>query len=321
MQDNIEFKKTEQFAVEEAEREMEWQLQYGSKMDEVIQLMDHLLQTGTELHDMFLDKSFFEHYKQTDNVAVMYVVMEIYERECKEQYTHTILEHGTTVRQLMDYLQRLKFILYRIDFSIDEESEKKLIQFIRKHQTSVITLETMMTTVVMRPMKLSLKLEELFEKNGMYRELFWIRNFINERWSGNHRILLRLAELYEKTGHVVYAKECMEQIPELLLLLYQQNKNYLRVQECVWKFCYKEMEEPKTLCELLLAENISEEIWELLLKNTHAGTEEYYLILSNEFLEHKMVAHAIKTLQIAKQMIPDNKMIDRILSQCQRLVR
>ena len=137
MQDNTEFKKTEKFAVEEEQRENEWQEQYGSKINDVVREMNRLLQAATEqsrmeLHDMFLDKSFFEHYKQTDAVATMYVVMQIYEREWKDHYPSTILDCGNTVEELMDYLQQMKFMLYRIDFSIDQLSEQEFITFLKK---------------------------------------------------------------------------------------------------------------------------------------------------------------------------------------------
>lgn len=101
MQDDMEFKKTEKFALEEAQREEKWQKQYGTKLNDVVQIMNQLLQSATDqnwmgLHNMFLDKSFFEHYKQTDAVATMYVVMQIYEREWKDHYPSTILDCANT---------------------------------------------------------------------------------------------------------------------------------------------------------------------------------------------------------------------------------
>ena len=66
MQDRTEFKKTETFAIEEEQRENEWQEQYGTKIGEVVSKMNTLLQIGTEqsrmeLHNWFLDETFFEH--------------------------------------------------------------------------------------------------------------------------------------------------------------------------------------------------------------------------------------------------------------------
>lgn len=326
MQDNTEFKKTEKFAVEEEQRENEWQEQYGSKINDVVRKMNQLLQAATEqsrmeLHDMFLDKTFFEHYKQTDAVATMYVVMQIYEREWKDHYPSTILDCGNTVEELMDYLQQMKFMLYRIDFSIDELSEQEFVTFLKKNQTSVITLETMMTTAAMRPMNLALKLEEIFIRNFMYKELFWVRNFINERWNGNHRVLIQLADLYDRTGHAQFARECVEKISETLQILYQHDEKCLLLQEDLWKFRYKDMEAVKDISHRILEDKISTDVWSMLLQDTGVESEEFYLILSNEFLDHKMIDYAIKTLETGKQRIPDNTMINGILQQCQKLTR
>ena len=326
MQDDMEFKKTEKFALEEAQREEKWQKQYGTKLNDVVQIMNQLLQSVTEqsrmeLHNMFLDKSFFEHYKQTDAVATMYVVMQIYEREWKDHYPSTILDCGNTVEELMDYLQQMKFMLYRIDFSIDQLSEQEFVTFLKKNQTSVITLETMMTTVAMRPMNLALKLEEIFTRNFMYKELFWVRNFINERWNGNHRILIQLADLYDRTGHAQFARECVEKISEALQTLYQHDEKCLLLQEDLWKFRYKDMEALKDISHRILEDKISTDVWSMLLQDAGVESEELYLILSNEFLDHKMIDYAIKTLETGKQRIPDNTMINGILQQCQKLTR
>ena len=326
MQNTTEFKKTEMFAIEEEQRENNWQEQYGARMEEVVHKMNTLLQIGTEqsrmeLHNWFLDKTFFEHYKQTDIVSTMYVVMQIYEREWKERYPSTILNCGHTVEELMNYLQQMKFMLYRIDFSVDQISEEEFIAFLKNNNTSVITLETMMTTAAMRPMNLALKLETIFEHRGMYKELFWVRNFIHERWIGNHRILIRLADLYDKTGHMEYATECVKQIPEELRNLYQKDTNCLLLQEELWKFRYKEMEAAINIRHRIQKDRISTDVWGALLQDAGVNSEEYYLILSNEFLEHKMIDHAIKTLDIGRQCVLDNTMINGFMEQCQKLTR
>lgn len=326
MQDVQEFKETERFAVEEAERERIWQEEYGSKMDEVIASMDSLLQKGTEesrqeLHDMFLNKNFFEHYKQTDAIAIMYVVMEIYERERAADVYPTILECGKTVGELRRYLEQLKFILYRVDFGVDSESEQELVAYLKKYQTSMITIETMITTTAMRPMELVLKLEQIFEKNFMYKELFGIRNFINNRWKGNHRILMKLAELYEQTGHEEYARECIIQIPGELRGTYKDNPTVLLIQEKLWKIRYKNMVAVENLAKMLQMRGIAAETWEMLLTYEAVRAEEYYLILAEELLEKNMIDLAVRTLKVGAQMIPENEVIDGLLAACEARMR
>ena len=173
----------------------------------------------------------------------------------------------------------------------------------------------------MRPMNLALKLEEIFIRNFMYKELFWVRNFINERWNGNHRVLIQLADLYDRTGHAQFARECVEKISETLQILYQHDEKCLLLQEDLWKFRYKDMEAVKDISHRILEDKISTDVWSMLLQDTGVESEEFYLILSNEFLDHKMIDYAIKTLETGKQRIPDNTMINGILQQCQKLMR
>lgn len=307
MQDRTEFKKTETFAIEEEQRENEWQEQYGAKIEEVVHKINTLLQTGTEqsrmeLHDWLLNKIFLEHYEQIDIISVMSIVMQIYEKELEGNYAPTILDDRNTVEILMDYLQQMKFILYRVDFSIDQVSDQELVVFIKNNKTSIVTLAAMVTTAVMRPINLMLKLEKNFEKNMMYRELFWSRNFINEQWNGNHRILIELAEMYDKTGHAEYALECMKQIPEPLRIVYQKNPECLELQEAVWKFRYKNLDAAKDIIYIIKKNKISVLNLEKLLQFEQVKNEEYYLILANQFLENKMVPYAIKILEVGRSV-------------------
>ena len=104
---------TEQDAIRQEAEEEKWQSTYGEKLPDVIKKMDMLLSIGSrdalmELKSMFLPGELFEHYKQTDVYANMYLVMCIWEREDEEGTKQTILKQGRTVHELTDYLFQLK---------------------------------------------------------------------------------------------------------------------------------------------------------------------------------------------------------------------
>lgn len=313
-QEQMEYKKSEQFAIEEEERERKWQKQYGEKLSEVVEKMDRLLKEGTiesrrKLHDLFLDKSFFEHYKQTDIVAGMYVVMQIYEREMESGIAHSILEQGNTVEELLKYLEELKFILYRVDFDVDKESEQELIMFLKQHNTSVVTVEIMMTTVVMRPLQMALKLESLFEWNLMYTEQFMMQNFINQRWPGNYRILQKQAELYLKTGHGEYAGECLMKIPHYPTEICGKPQEILETQEKLWKIHYKERNGYIELVEEIKEKGMTEEAWKCFLQNEPSLEAEYYLMLADALLGAGLEQIAWVTLSYGEKIASGNEMI------------
>lgn len=314
MENSQEFKKTEQFAIEEEKRENQWQKEYGEKLPEVIKKMNRLLQEGTEesrgkLHDMFLDKSFFEHYKQTDDAAIMYVVMQIYEREQKSGITSGILEQGKDVEQLQKYMQNLKFMLYRVDFEIDAEVGEELLMFIKQHNVSTIVLETMMTTVAMRPLLLALKLEQLFEQNLMYKELFFIYNFINQRYPGNYRVLRKQAELYLRTGYKEEARECLGQIPDYSEELCLEQQEIFVLQEELWKLRYMQKNVCAGIAVMIKQRQISEAAWKVFLQNEPVQEAEYYLLLADAMLEEGMQKMAWETLLFADSVVAGNEMI------------
>ena len=300
-------KRTEQFAIEEGERERIWQLKYGEKLPKVVEEMNRLLKEGTKgsrwkLHNMLLDKSFFSHYKQTDVVAGMYVVMQIYEREVESGVTPNILEKGNTVEELLKYLEKLKFILYRVDFDIDKESEQELVSFLKQHNTSGVTIETMVTTVVMRPFQMALKMARIFEQNLMYKEMFTIQNFINQRWPGNYRMLQKQAELYKKTGHNEYSKECLMQIPDYPEEICGEQQQIFKMQEKLWRLRYKEKTVCKEIVQEIKEQRITEEAWKYYLQNEPVMEAEYYLTLADILLEANMEQLAWVTLCHGEQV-------------------
>ncbi len=310
----MEDKRTEQFAREEAERERIWQSKYGEKMPEVVEMMNVLLKEGTresrlKLHDLFLDKSFFEHYKQTDIVAGMYVIMQIYEREVESGKEDGILEQGGTVEELQRYIEELKFILYRIDFDIDTESSNELVRFLKQHKTSMVTLETMMTTVVMRPLQMSLKLEKLFEQNKMYSEQFVMQNFINQRWPGNRRIIKKQAEMYLKANHDEYAKECLTNIPVYPQEVCGEEERILEVQEILWRLRYKDNMAYQDVVKYIRKNGMTEDAWRCFLQNEPTFVDEYYITLSDELLEGGLKGIAWVTLEYGEKILRGNEML------------
>lgn len=320
MKNNQEFKKTEQFAIEEEKREEQWQKEYGEKLPEVIEKMDRLLEKGTEesrreLHDMFLDKNFFEHYKQTDTVALMYVVMEIYEREQNSGITNGVLEQGKNVEQLLKYLQTLKFLLYRIDFTCDGQVEEEFLLCLKQYNTSTIILESMLTTVVMRPILLALKLEQLFERNLMYKELFFVYNFINQRYPGNYRVLRKMAELYLKVGYRREAEECLKLIPFYPEEICGEQEEVFILQEKLWKLRYMQKEVCLEIVAMIKQKQLSREAWKIFLENEPAQKAEYYLLLVDAMLNEEMQQIAWDTLITGERTLPGNEMILSLLAE------
>lgn len=309
-----EFKKTEQFAIEEEERENKWQKEYGEKLPLVLEQMDQLLKEGTEgakwkLHAMFLDKSFLDKYKQTDEIATMYVIMQIFERERSRGITPGILDQKRDIAQLRKYIQSMKFLLYRLDFDIDEGAGDKLVQYFKEQNTSTIVIETMLKKVVMRPFSVVQKLEKLFEQHHMLKELFMIYSFINERYPGNYRILAKQAELYEQAGYLEQSQECITQIPDYPEEICGEQSKIFSIQEKLWRLRYMQKEVCPEIVEEIKQSGLSPEGWSCFLQNEPIFAPEYYLLLTNALLDEELTIIAKETLAFANKVIPGNEII------------
>ncbi len=319
MEDRKEFKKTEQFAIEEEERENQWQQEYGKKLPIVMEQINELLKEGTEeakwkIHGMFLDKSFFEKYKQTDAMATMYVIMQIFERERNGGITPGILDSGRDVIQLRNYIQTIKFLLFRLDFDIDAQAGEKLIQYFKEQNTSTIVIETMLTTVVMRPIVVVRKLERLFEQHQMLKELFMIYNFINEKYPGNKRVLKKQAELYGRVGYQELEQQCLAQMGNYPEDICGNQEQVLSIQEKLWQLRYKEKEAGREIAIEIEKIQLSPEGWKCFLKNESVLSPEYYLLLANVMLNEELTVIAKETLLFAKEVVPGNEMILSLLA-------
>lgn len=319
MKDRQEFKKTEQFAIEEEERENQWQKEYGEKLPLIVEQMDQLLKTGTEeakwkLHAMFLDKSFFDKYRQTDEMATMYVIMQIFERERNSGITPGILDQKRDIAQLRKYIQSMKFLLYRLDFEIEESAGDKLMQYFKEQNTSTVVIETMLTTVVMRPFRVVQKLEKLFEQHHMLKELFMIYNFITERYPGNYRVLRKQARLYEQTGHQELAQELIAQITDYPEEICGEESKVFSLQEKLWRLRYMQKEVCTEIVEEIKSSKLSPEGWRCFLQNEPVFAPEYYLLLTNAMLNAELTLMAKETLLFADEVRPGNEMILSLLA-------
>lgn len=323
-----EFKKTEQFAIEEEQRENEWQKNYGEKMPEVIKEMNELLCANTEeskwkLHDKFMDKSFFEHYKQTDEVAVIYVVMNIFEKERQANITDGILDQGRDYYKIREYIQRLKFLLMELDFDVASDAGEQLVRFIKEEKTSTITIETMMTTVVMRPLIVSMKLCHLFEKCGMLKEMLSICNFIDVRFPGNLYVIQKEYEIYSKCGMNEIASGYGKKVS-----YYLKNVNgdwdineSLAFQENMWLLRYMYEEVCQEIAKSVVQQKLSTDTWIKILKYEDIDKPEYYLLLTNGFLELTSIRYAIDTLEFAETRCKSNEIIQLFLEKCKSEIR
>lgn len=274
-----EYMRTEKWALEEEKREQEWQDTHSARIEDYICKINELLAEGTresrrQIMAIFRDADFSENYRQIDTFAEMYVMMCIYESELQAGFSKTILEQADTIEGLREYLFQLKMILYRLDFGIGYEADKELLAFLRNYRASPVQLGILLVTSVMRPLATSLKLEKLFEKNGLDDFLFYILNFMDEHWKGNYRIILKLAKMYEDSGDNVKAERYRKRIPSIPEKIKSQGGIPYQVQEILWRAKYGDEDAEEELAVFMQRERVPDGAWEFLLDDINGMGKE-----------------------------------------------
>lgn len=169
----IEYKKTEQWALEKEEEERIWQECWGTKLLELVEELNVYIQEATKesrakLCSILQDEQFLDPYRGNNVITGMYMVAQLYQKEEIQGVQITILDQGNSVEEILSYIDQLRFILYRIDFEIDDQSEDELVSFLTEHHTSTQTLDFLMFSHVMRKKTMILKLEHLFKRYHLY---------------------------------------------------------------------------------------------------------------------------------------------------------
>lgn len=128
MQMEREQKDTEQFALEEEKREIEWQKKYAREFPEIIRQMNQLLKQNDregyiELYNICHEGEIFNDYMYTDIMADMHIITSIYKKEEEAGIKNHILKKGNTIDDLRRYFQKIKFMIYKFDFDVCDENE------------------------------------------------------------------------------------------------------------------------------------------------------------------------------------------------------
>lgn len=306
--ETTETKDTEKFAIEEAAREEQWQKEYGEKLPEIVSKINQLLKEGSEesrsqIYDMCQEGGIFDSYKQNDVMAQMYVITSIYKMEREAGITNGILERGDTVEELIRYMQKVKFLMYRLDFAVCREED--WLKMFREYQVSTVMLEIIMKTAVMRLVRIALKMEKLFETAGMYAELFCIYRVLFEKYPGNCRVLNKMAELYLRTGKKEEAKMLLMQIPSYPQEICGDKGQVFEIQELLWLLRYKQWDICPELIKVLKKGQISSEGWRYMLQIESVTDLEYYLRLAETMLDNGLQEPAQITLALGKEKCAD----------------
>ena len=209
---------TEKDALLKEEEERIWHEQYDNERIDYIRYIDENLALGTDkaynnIENLFNDKLFCSTYLGKDSeIAYLFIILTIYKEEINSGEQHTILRLGKDCETLISCMQQLKFILWRIEFTHEEEADKLLTDYIKSYNVSACAIKNAILRFSVDKTNILLHMVSLFLNNNMLSYAFYILIYLSSALPGNEDVLTLLAELYAIFGNMAKAKECLDAV-------------------------------------------------------------------------------------------------------------
>ena len=157
----------------------------------------------------------------------------------------------------------------------------------------------------------------------MLKEMLSICNFIDVRFPGNLYVTQKEYEIYSKCGMNEIASGYGKKVNYYLKnvngdwdinesLAFQENMRQLR-------YMYEEV--CQKIAKSVVQQKLSIDTWKNILDYENIDKPEYYLLLTNVFLEQTNIGFAINTLEFAETKCKSNEVIQLFLEKCKREMR
>lgn len=124
-------------------------------------------ESRTKLKNMFAKNGVLSPYlSEYDDIAYMSIIIRIYIIDEKEKENLTILDHGTTIQELIDYYLKIKFQLWRLEFDYNDNSDAEFLEFINTYKTTVHAVIYTITCSNADKKGVLIKVSHIFAKNN-----------------------------------------------------------------------------------------------------------------------------------------------------------
>ena len=173
----------------------------------------HTSEAYHSLINMYNDQEMFELFKNEPEYAYMNIIIQIYNAEQTAGRTNTILDVADNISDYVQLLQKAKHILWRIEFTDDNDAIELMLHFIKAYNISpFFILELLKTSALTQ--EIYMKLVDIFDTRHMISYEYYILKLLNEIHPGNENILCLLITLTMQIGRPDIANEYLSQIKE-----------------------------------------------------------------------------------------------------------
>lgn len=184
---------SEEYALVREREEREWYENYEAEEERLIKRINSLLSEQTfDAYDTLLamfqeDHELHEIYANRERIALVYILLSIYQRERYEGISSVILERGTQLEQFDKLFTDIKFLLWRITFFDAEHSTKSgygdtaewenaLLEYVEANRLSPIALCFFVNAICVEPSKMLLYLADKYmEQKKLYNSMMILK--------------------------------------------------------------------------------------------------------------------------------------------------
>ena len=204
------YRQTEEFALEKELEEKNWYESYEMEEEKLINqinslLEEHSLEAWDRLLTMFHDPKLHEIYADREQIAIVYVLLNIYQYERYEEIFPVIFEQGTHLEQFNDLMREIKFLLWHIAFLDIEHStksgygntesqEQELFDYVETHHLSPVALFFCVNTICADPPKMLLYLADKYMKQNKLYNTMMLLKYYDAHYPGNKDVKHILSE-------------------------------------------------------------------------------------------------------------------------------
>lgn len=207
--DAVELKKEQE--------DIEWYRLHESEEREYIARINDYLREGTseskgKICSLMEHREILDAFETRNEMSYIINAINIYYREMDAGVKHTIFDMVVCVNELIQIMNQVRFYVWELEFTNDEETGDLLCNFIEENNMSVQMLLYLMETAVLDRHLVAIKLSEIFKKKHMFKyELHVLLAAINI-YEYDEIILRRLAEIYTQAGRDDLAKNCLQKL-------------------------------------------------------------------------------------------------------------
>lgn len=210
-QEEFLYRQTEEYALKKGQEEIDWYNHYELEEEKLIDRVNCLLGRHTpdawdELLTIFHDPKLHDIYGSREEIALVYILLNIYQYERYEEISPVILEQGTHLEQFTGLMRDMKFLLWRIAFFDAEHStgsgygdihaqENALLEYVEANRISPAALFFIVAAVCVEPPRMILYLADKYmEQNKLYETMVLLK-YYDANYPGNEDVRYMLSEL------------------------------------------------------------------------------------------------------------------------------